>query len=245
MEQFISTSDDLGGSPIELFGIVNDKKNENTIKVNDEYRTIDAGFWLKFAAEHYHISPNLRDYIMVPVPTLITELPNTNGDCVTKEELLTFIPDQGKLAYKTWKGKICCEEHQNQDITKAKGVILDVYLKRLNGFGNNKHYKLIMLLAFDRTKDPALCNAILDGSINTYSVGMYFDSYSCSICGSRVGKNYGSQCSHTKLKQPTYVSNGGKLAYRHMHSVLGFECSAVRDPAYSIALTPHDMVLNR
>ena len=179
---------------------------------------------------------------MVPVPSVITELPNTNGDSVTKKELLQFIPDMGLIAYKTFKAKPTFLEHANQDITKAKGVILDTYLKVLRGFGNDKHYKLIKLLAFDRTKDPELCDRILSGQVNTYSMGLYFDSFSCSICNNHVGKNYGRPCEHTQLKKPTYLHSSGRLAYRLMHGVVGFETSCVVDPAYAVAVS--DVIIN-
>lgn len=244
MKNFVSISDDISLSPVELYGV--SKKSEISFKpeiVGGESVTIDANFWLPMAAEHYHISPNLSDYVMVPVPSVITEFPNTNGDCVSKEEMLKFIPSRGMLAYKTFKGCPTHIEHANSDITQAKGVILDVYLKQLKGFGNNKHFKLIKLLAFDRTKDATLCNKILDGSCTSYSMGLYFDSYSCSVCSGKVGKGMGRPCTHTKLKQQTYVGQGGKLVYRNMHDIIGFETSAVLDPAYVVAVS--DVVLNR
>lgn len=240
----VATSNDIGEGVVELFG-VDPKKREVRVDTGTEYRTLDVGMWLPFAASHYKISPDIRNYIMVPVPSLITELPNTNGDSVSKEELLKFNPEYGMQAYRTWKGKPVQYEHDNQNIQKAKGVILDVYLRKLKGFGRDKHFKLVMLLAFDKTKDPMLCNQILSEPNSSFSVGMYFDSYSCSICGSRVGKNFGKQCLHTKLKQPTYISQGGKLAYRNMHDVVGFECSFVRDGAFVSCMAPNDYIMNR
>jgi hypothetical protein len=243
-DKYLSVSEDTGMSPVELYGIsTRSEVNFKPEVAGGESITIDANFWLPFAAEHYQISRNLSDYIMVPVPSVITEFPNTNGDCVSREEMLRFIPDRGMLAYRTFKGQPTHLEHSNQDITQAKGVILDVYLRQLKGYGNNKHFKLIKLLAFDRTKDATLCNQILDGTINTYSMGLYFDAYSCSLCNIKVGKGYGRPCGHTKLKQQTYVGQGGKLVYRNMHNIVGFETSAVADPAYVVAQS--DIILNR
>lgn len=236
-----SYSSDVGLEPIDMDKL--NFKNQKEIKIDtgEEYHTLDVSMWLPFAAPHYRISPNIRDYILVPVPSVVTELPNTNGDAVTKAEMLRFIPEQGMLAYKTFVGKCCFREHDNQDITKAKGIILDAYIRVLKGFGRDKHYKLIKLLAFDRTKDAALCDEITSGRGNSYSMGLYFDSYSCSICNNRVGKTSGRACIHTELKRPTYLTSGGRLAYRLMHDIIGFECSAVLDPAFLCAISDHVM----
>lgn len=234
MMQSISFS--LGSVPTELKGVSNKRTDVRLGKqvTGDVERTIDANLWLPRAAEHYHISPRLSDYILVPVPSVISELPNTNGDSVTKEELLRFLPDFGQLAYKTWVGKPTHVEHQNKDITKARGVIFDVFLRQLPQFAGG-HVKVIKLLGFDRTKDPLLCQGILDRKINTYSLGMYFKSYECSICGAEVGQNFGRQCSHTRPRRKTYRMIDGSLAYRRCKNIVGFETSVVADPAYSVA----------
>lgn len=241
-----SISFSIGSPPAELHGISNKRKDVRLGKniTGDSERTIDANLWLPRAAEHYQISPNLSDYILVPVPSVISELPNTNGDSVTKDELMRFHPDFGQLAYRTWIGKPTHVEHANKDITKAKGVIFDVFLRKLPQFAGG-HVKVIKLLGFDRTKDPVLCQAILDRKINTYSLGMYFKMYQCSICGNIVGQNHGSQCMHTRPRRKTYKLADGRLAYRRCMSIVGFETSVVADPAYSVAnsdiiMNPHD-----
>jgi hypothetical protein len=205
--------------------------------------TIDANFWLPLAAEKYHVSPSLRDYLMIPVPGLISDIPNTNGDSVSKAQLLNYIPSMGMPAYKTFKGKPTHTEHENKDITRAKGIILDSILRPLKGYGGGRHYKMILLLAFDRTKDPVLTQKIARQEINTYSIGMYYDSYTCSICGNTVGKDFGSPCEHTQHKRPTYQQPDGRLAYRHCNGIIGFETSSVKDPAYVVAVSDH--VLNK
>lgn len=243
-DEYINAATEQGLKPVELTDVSSKTKEIvlNHQVTGGDTVTLDCNFWLPLAAEHYCISKNIRDYILVPVPSVITEMPNTNGDSVTKQELLQFNPDLGMPAYKTFKGKGTYREHANTDISKAKGVILEVYLKPLLGFGNNKHFKMVKLLAFDRTKDPTLCNNILSGMINTYSMGMYYTLYSCSVCGATVSKGSGKPCSHTALKVPTYKLNNGKLAYRLLHNITGFETSVVADPAFSVALS--NLILN-
>jgi uncharacterized protein YijF (DUF1287 family) len=131
----------------------------------------------------------------------------------------------------------CHMEHQNQDITKAKGVILDVFLRPLKGFAGNKHAKLIQLLAFDKTKDSDLCKKIEDKEINTVSIGIYYAKYACSLCGNTVSPTEGKPCAHTQLKVKTYMEpDTGRLIYRKCFSITAFETSVVSDPAYVSAI---------
>lgn len=232
---FKSNSLSLGLVPTELHGVSKTSKSitmKSSITGTSSVE-IDANMWLPMAAKQYHISPYLSDYIMVPVPSIISELPNTNGDSVSKQELLKFNPQQGRMAYRTFKGKPTHEEHNNKDITLAKGVILDVYLKPLPQF-RGQHLKLVKLLAFDRTKDAELCRQILDNEINTYSMGMLYSAYQCSHCG-HIATSDSTACTHTNVKQKLYAKDK-HLVYRKCMNISGFETSLVRDPAYSLAI---------
>jgi hypothetical protein len=198
---------------------------------------IEANLWLPAAASVYKISPKLSDYVVVPVPVMFSDIPNTNGDSLTIQELLTFDPSLGMQAFKTFRGKPCHLEHANKIIEDAKGVILDVFLRPVKGFGGGRYWKLVMLMAFDRTKDPLLVNSLLTGENNAYSIGFYFQSYSCSICGHRCGKGgSNSPCEHTMPRKPTY-DLGGRLAYRQCHEIKGFETSIVASPAFVVAVS--------
>ena len=111
-------------------------------------------------------------------------------------------------------------------------------LRPLQGFAGNKHYKLVLLLAFDRTKDPSLCRDILSKRSNAYSLGFLFNAYTCSYCGKRVaGNDVLNVCQHTAPNKKTYELNG-RLVYRQCHNATGFETSAVESPAYAIAIQP-------
>jgi hypothetical protein len=228
--QSISLS--FANKPVELHGI-NRKGNvslSEAITTVGDYN-LDVNKWLPAAAEKYNISPDLNDYILIPVPSIVTELPNTNGDSASYSELVEFNPEQGRLVYETWKGKPTYEEHKNNDIRQAKGVILDTMLKPLKQYGGN-HYKLIKLLAYDRTRDAKLCNDILRGEINTYSMGMLFKYFTCSICGHVVHTPKDPMCAHTNPRRKTYMLANGQLVFRRCSKITGFECSAVRDPAF-------------
>jgi hypothetical protein len=210
-----------------------------TDKATAKYYESDCNYWLPAAAKVYNISPRLQDYVLIPVPALITELPNTNGDSVSAAELVKFDHRYGCLAFKTFKGKPLFIEHDHNDHTRAKGVILDSYLTPLKRFKGN-HYKLSLLLAFDTTRDPVLTTSILNGESNAYSVGYFFRGYVCSYCGKR--SEYASNgkiltCAHTKPEKAPYIRDG-KLVYRKCYTITGFECSSVVDPAFISAIGP-------
>lgn len=194
-----------------------------------ESRDLNVANLLAGASEFYLISPDIRDYIVIPTVSMISDIPNTNGDSLSKKELLRFNPKRGCLTYETWKGMPTHIEHDNKDCTKARGIILDSYLTKLNGFKGDL-VKSVKLLAFDRTKDPVLCDRLLRRELNTFSLGFMFTAYECSICGH---VSYGQTfCGHTRPKQRTYRMADGRLCYRRCMYANGFEESVVNDPAY-------------
>jgi hypothetical protein len=237
-EQFIAQAFGFGEKPVEMFkGSVEDKARQ--LGTTQEHM-LESNLWLPFAAKEYCLSTDIKDYVLVPVPVMFTEIPNTNGDSVTLKEFLRFDTEMGMQAFKTFRGKGCYEEHANKDVTKAKGVILDVYLRPLKRFGNGKYFKLVELMAYDRTKDPLLVNSILKGENNAYSVGFYFKAYTCAVCGTRVEQG-GNPCNHTFPRRPTSRQPDGKLVYRQCHNITGFETSVVGNPSYVTAIGPHLM----
>jgi hypothetical protein len=201
-------------------------------------RILDCNYWLPYAAEHYDISRDIRDYILVPIPAIFSGLPNTNGDSLSLREMLSFKPEYGMQMYKTFKGQPTHQEHDNKNLLKAKGVILESFLRPIKF--NPNYYKIVLLMAFDRTKDSLLVDQILTRQQNAYSVGFYYTSYSCSICNQVVGKGINlSPCKHTQMGRPTYKQADGRLAFRKCHDAKGFECSVVNTPAFVSAIGPH------
>ena len=205
---------------------------------------VEAKEILPFASEVYDISPNIKDYILVPVTIMPSDLPNRNGVAFSLKELTTFNPDSGCLGYKTWKGKGLFEEHQNNDVTKSRGIILDVSLKPITN-AHGDLYSVVTLTAWDRSKDPMLANAILTGASTCYSMGSYASDFSCSICGALHSKG---GCDHVKKGKPSFntyeIMGQRKLAYLNMVGMMGFEVSAVKDPAFVQAESPVSSVYN-
>lgn len=225
-------------NPLDLHAL-SASKNSKSIHMKSESLgldapggvTLDANSWLPSCAEKYNISPDLRDYVLVPIPATITGIPNTNGDCFSTKQMLEFQPQHGMQSYKTFKGKPTHVEHANKDYSIAKGVIFDSFLQPLRGFAGN-HAKLSLLLGFDRTRDPELANAIATHKINTYSIGVLYTAFRCSVCNHYVEQGAMHFCSHTNLKKPTHLNAMNQLVYRHCENLAGFECSSVKNPAF-------------
>lgn len=241
-ESFDVSSILKGGKAIDLHKEQASRSSKNVrVSHNGVDMDLDVNVWLPKAAEIYNTSKDIRDYIIVPVVANISELPNTNGDGFSTEEWVRFNPDQGKLAFQTFKGKPTFIEHANQDFTKAKGIILDSHLSKLDKFRGN-HSKLTLLLSFDRTRAPDRVRQILNNEVNTYSKGTTYKAYRCSICGHVVTAAKRQFCEHTYFNKPTYLRDG-KLVYRDCMFLTGFECSSVDDPAFACAATYHDHLM--
>lgn len=224
-----------GGSPVDVH---REKISTREIKTfvanvtNGQAQALDAYFWLPAAAEQYDLSRNLKDYVIVPnVPIILSDVPNTNGVAFPREELLKFRAAAGRLAYHTFKGKPCFVEHQNSDVSKACGVILDCYVAPITGYGKSL-VKVVELLAFDRYKNSALAEDILARRKNCYSMGAYFGSFYMSD---------GSPATQARTKEPLTVNAKDELVYKCVQDIEGFETSAVENPAYAAAT--NDIVL--
>lgn len=148
---------------------------------------------LPFAAEKYDINPNLKNYVVVPVVIMPSDLPNKNYVGFPFKALSDFNPGLGMLSYETWRNQPTHYEHQNSDILQAKGMVLDVGMTPMRGT-NGDLWKVHALCAFDREKDPILANSILNRERTSYSMGAYISHYECSICGASTQNKLKPSC---------------------------------------------------
>lgn len=223
--------------PIDLFAEKASRKSKSIVLQGSAIGTeqsfeLNVNSWLASASEQLNISPDIRDYVIVPTPVNISGLPNTNGDCFINREWLKWHPKRGMRSFETFRGMPTFVEHNNKDHRAAAGMIFDSFMSPLRHFKGD-HSKITLLKAFDRNINPQLCQDILDRKHTTYSIGVWYTAFTCSICGHRFNGQNGF-CSHTRLQQPT-VSIGDQLSYRICHNLEGFESSAVRDPAFVCA----------
>ncbi len=181
--------------------------------------------WLPAAAKAYNISPDIRDYVVAGVPYITSDYPNRNLQSFASNEILRFRPRFGMVTYKTFVGKPTFQDHKNDDPLQAKGVNLDAVLSYVPKYNV---YKIIVLSAFDRTKDSIVAKAIADKKANTYSMGAWVEEFQCSICGSNANTD---NCEHFAKYGKGGVTNNRELVYQNCHGVEFFEGSQVGDPA--------------
>lgn len=206
---------------------------------DSSFQQVDFASWLPACSKEYKISADLMDYIFVPVITMPSTLPNRNGVGFPLRELLAFSCDEGRLGYQTFKGKRVHIEHKNENPHEAIGAIVDVALRPMAGYGQGKVFKLLELLAIDRSKDPTYANLVLSGEYNTYSMGAWVERYTCSYCEAEMGN-----CNHLHPRQPKdFYELNGKLVFRQVAGIKGFETSIVETPAYVSAISDHIMSL--
>lgn len=210
---------------------------------------LNAPKWMPFASDIYKTSENVKDYFLVPTIIMPSDLPNRNGSAFPLKELSTFSPEIGNLAYMGWNGKPVHVEHDNMNPEKAIGMVVDVAMRKMK---NSSLWKVLTLLAIDRTKRPEITGEILAGRRNNYSMGALVKGHQCSICGSRsvLDKSHrtrydGLKCREThaslsrKFEFRTFEQADGttKLGFLNVHGIMPIEVSSVGVPAYSSAET--------
>ncbi len=147
--------------------------------------------WLSQASKKLYISPDINDYIVVPVGIITSDVPNRNSQAFPLKGLVDFDTEQGCVRYKTFIGKPTFVEHCSDDIEQSKGVNFDSSLLPVKKYGIAK---ISILSGFDRTKDTRLCNAIIKGERNAYSMGATVSYFDCSVCGGILGPGVRRTC---------------------------------------------------
>lgn len=196
--------------------------------------------WLPFISKKYNISANIKDYFFIPVIILPTDLPNRKNVAFPLSSVTEFLTYRGMPAYKTWKGMPVQIDHINTDPTKGIGVVIDTELVKFEN-SSEDFYKVMALLAIDRTKNPDIARAIEIGKRKYFSMGALIGSYECSICGMRSKpKSIDTDCGHvSRNKVNLYRQKDGSLKVGHYlaHDINGFEISTVAFPAWASAET--------
>ena len=191
----------------------------------------DIGFADLLARCHsfYDISRNPRDYVLQALPIVWSELPNRNGIAFPLKALTEWNKIKGCSAYQGWKGQAVRVDHDWEG--PAVGIIPDVSLRRLKGYANDKLWKLIVLHAVDRSKEPERAAKLESGQHNSWSMGCLADRQVCSVCGTPIEHD----CPHLRAEQMMGVYDG-YLIYRCAYGVQAEESSMVDDPAYGQAI---------
>ena len=191
--------------------------------------------WLSSAAQTYNISDDPKDYVIDPVPLVTVDFPNRNLQAFPFEEVTFFDPILGRPVYSSFIGKPTHIDHENKDPLQAKGVNLDAALVFVPEYNV---WKIIVLSAFDRTKDPYLTKKILSGERNTYSMGALVEYFVCSACGTIDEGEHGNKCKHMLKANKGKIGKDGVIYYQRCIGANFIENSNVGDPADITAYGP-------
>lgn len=208
--------------------------NNQTV-LNQLTPVIDWESWLPSAAAAYNISPDPRDYVLLPTIICPADIPNRNGVAFPLTELTKWNLDSHQPVYKSWRGCPTFSEHDNQDNSKARGVVIDAILRKATSF-QGEVYKVFGLAAFDRSKYPEVARRLLNRETTTVSMGAYVDSYACGLCGQAAGK-----CNHINMRNAYDFGidpKTGGLIYRICKGITPFELSEVAVPAWAVSESP-------
>lgn len=188
--------------------------------------------WLKSASAVYQISPSIKDYVLVEVPSVSVNYPNRNLDAFPRSELLKWRVAMSAMSFQTFRGKPTHIDHQNQDPSKAKGVIFDAMLLPVMG-----KLHVVLLKGFDRSKDAQLAKQVQERARVGHSMGALVEKTRCSLPWCRFESNGRTSCEHIANGQGKGRIIQGHLVYEEMYDFYFIEDSSVLDPANLVALS--------
>lgn len=184
-------------------------------------------------------------YLYVRVRAISSRV-NKNHDGWPSEELAS--------AYKTFVGRPIFVDHNNEDVRRTRGVIVDARLhvdddktSALDPYyatapDNHKPPTWIELLhEVDAKTFPELAKDIRAGKVYATSMGANIEKSVCSVCDNEA-VSPSQYCDHIRSKGATFEitsDNGEKVkkkAYEDCYGVNFFEDSYVFDPADETAL---------
>lgn len=197
--------------------------------------------WLPFAAEKYHISPDVRDYTIVELHSVVANIPNRNLDCMGYQELTTWRSLHGRPCYATFIGKPAHKDHENSDDTKAKGVVFDANLVPLAKARNGKTIWAVKILkGFDRSKDARLAKLVEQRNRIGHSMGCLVERTTCSLPWCRFGATDGvTTCDHVQGGAGKGQIVRQHTVYEILNDFAYVEDSSVEDAANVVALTDY------
>lgn len=144
---------------------------------------------------------------------------NANADYFSEEQLLAKRMHNGREvhAFETFVGCPFFTNHENTDIEKARGKII-------NAFYDLKNHCVFCDVRVDKVAYPKLARGIEAGYMVDVSMGSQVDYSICSVCGNkRQGES--DCCDHIRhYKGRTYA---GKKVYEINYGLKFIECSSV------------------
>lgn len=154
---------------------------------------------------------------------------NANFDGWPKDEL--------EKGWRSFIGRPVFVEHQNWDHTKTRGVILDAKLHKDRLASGQDDWWVELLTEVDVNTYPKLGTAIVQGDIDSVSMGCDVEYTVCSACGNKA-RDVFEFCAHIPALKGQTISvktadgrEDARLVYESCHGINFFEISYVFDPA--------------
>ena len=138
---------------------------------------------------------------------------NDNGDFFPLDELIA--------SYKTFEGVPIFCNHENNDVSKAKGKVV---LAEWDDVEKSAYCTFFI----DREAHAPICRAVEEGIITDVSMGTQVDYSTCSICKNRA-TDASSYCDHVKTMKGRMLN--GKKVYEKNYGLKFIELSLVTDGA--------------
>jgi len=199
---------------------------------------------LAAASEVYQISPDPKDYIIVPIPIVTVGIPNRNLQAFPFEEVSMFDHTSGMLVYQTFLNKPLFVNHAHDNVPESRGMHVDSSLEYIAKYGV---WKINVITMWDRSKDPGLVRRIQENKESAFSMGSLCSAFLCSVCGKFVSpdaKQEHKNCDHQKKSTVgTLWGSEKRLAYSCITGSNFFETSYIpiedgQFPADPTAMTP-------
>jgi len=161
-------------------------------------------------ANRVHIGDYNPEFKYYRVIALHGDVPNDNGDLwrfgsidnPDEPELLRFDKSADKHVFETFNGRGNFKNHENDDVSKAVGLILDAAPNYGGRF-------IEALIAVDEKKDPELVRSIDMGYIDSVSMGCLTGYSICTACGN-VARTENEYCDHIKYSKSQVITYNGK-----------------------------------
>src|SRR3990170_8486957 len=210
-----------------------------------KYTTLQLSGDARVAATRASSSPvtaKLSDFQFNPEPGFlyvttraISSRVNANYDGWPPEEL--------RQAYGTFIGRPVYVDHNNWDLKRSRGVVIDSKLYESKLGSGHEDVWVQLLIEVDAQAFPKLAQSILDGDIDAVSMGADVEYTVCSVCDNRA-HDVLQYCAHIpqmkgrEIDTFDHVSSKRirKLCYEDCYGVSFFEISFVFDPADESAL---------
>jgi len=179
-----------------------------------------------------------REGYIYTVTRAISARVNQNFDGFPSEEL--------HKSYASFLGKPCFVNHANHDPQRARGrVVAARYVEN----GLDKYVDVIQEIS--AVKYPKLAKELLDGGLDSVSMGCEAQRTICSFCGNEATGMF-DMCAHILNAKGRYLrrkaANGGMedvLVYEECRDLSFFELSYVFDPADETAVVSTVLTANR